>query len=213
MYPNDATIIGVYKNFHFQSLQKPIDPLAMRIMPGKFRVYSVEISTADTRQTVSDIETLWKKLAPQRPLEYSFLNESFNQQYQAEIKFGQLFGLFTSLAISIACFGLFGLALFSVKQRRKEIGIRKVIGASVMQITALVSKEFAGLVAIAFLIACPVALFAMSKWMLAFAYRTEIGWWIFAAGGLIAAVIAMATISYQSVKAAVANPVKSLRNE
>lgn len=213
MYPNDARVVGIYKDFHFQSLQKSIEPLAMRIMPGKFRVYSVEVSTAELKKTVADIETLWKKLAPQRPLEYTFLNDSFNQQYQAEIKFGQLFGLFTTLAISIACFGLFGLALFSVKQRRKEIGIRKVIGASVVQITALISKEFVILLAFAFVIACPVALLAMSAWVKEFAYRIEIEWWIFATGGLIALVIAATTISYQSIRAAIANPVKSLRSE
>lgn len=213
MYPNDARVIGVYKDFHFESLQKPIEPLAMRIMPQKFRVYSVEMSTDNVKKTVAAIEALWKRVAPQRPLEYSFLNENFNQQYQSEIKFGQLFALFTTLAISIACFGLFGLALFSVKQRRKEIGIRKVIGASVLQITALISKEFVALVGIAFVIACPVALLAMTKWVQEFAYRIEIGWWIFAAGGLIAVVIAVATISYQSVRAAIANPVKSLRSE
>ncbi|WP_374951216.1 ABC transporter permease [Mucilaginibacter sp.] len=213
MYPNDATVVGVYKDFHFQSLQKPIEPLAMRIMPDKFRVFSVEMNTTDVKQTVADIETLWKKIAPQRPLEYTFLNDSFNQQYQAEIKFGQLFALFTTLAISIACFGLFGLALFSVKQRRKEIGIRKVIGASVLQITALISKEFVSLVVISFVIACPVALLAMTRWVQEFAYRIDISWWIFAAGGLIAIVIAVATISYQSIRAAIANPVISLRSE
>ncbi|MCO5934621.1 hypothetical protein NAF17_03625 [Mucilaginibacter sp. RB4R14] len=137
----------------------------------------------------------------------------FNQQYQAEIKFGQLFGVFTMLAIGIACFGLFGLALFSVKQRRKEIGIRKVMGASIVQITALLSKEFVGLVIIEIIIACPVALFIMSKWLQAFAYRIEIGWWVFVTGGLTAIIIALITISYQAVNAAISNPVKSLRSE
>ncbi|MEB0260989.1 MULTISPECIES: ABC transporter permease [unclassified Mucilaginibacter] len=213
MYPNDGRIIGVYKDFNFESLQKAIGPLAMRVIPNKFRVFSVEISSTDVKKTVVDIETLWKKIVPQRPLEYSFLNEKFNQQYQAEIKFSQLFGLFTMLAIGIACFGLFGLALFSVKQRRKEIGIRKVIGASVVQITALLSIEFVSLVIIAIVIACPVALFIMSKWIQAFAYRIEIGWWVFVNGSLTAITIALITISYQAVRAAIANPVKSLRSE
>lgn len=213
MYPNDARVIGVFKDFHFESLQKQIGPLAMRIMPDKFRVFSVEMNTDDVKTTVADIETIWKKMVPQRPLEYSFLNESFNRQYEAEIKFGQMFGVFTTLAIGIACFGLFGLALFSVKQRRKEIGIRKVIGASVTQITALLSKEFVNLVMIAIVIACPVALLVMNKWIQAFAYRIQISWWIFALGGFIAIVIALSTISYQAIKAAIANPVKSLRNE
>ncbi|OOQ56634.1 ABC transporter permease [Mucilaginibacter pedocola] len=213
MYPNDAKIIGIYRDFHFQSLQKPIEPLAMRIMPAKFRVFSVEMETSDVKRTVSDIEKLWKSIAPQRPLEYSFLNEKFDQQYEAEIKFGQMFGLFTTLAISIACFGLFGLALFSVKQRRKEIGIRKVIGASVFRITALITKDFISLVFIALVIACPVALFAMNYWIRTFAYRITLGWWIFAGSGLIAIFIALCTISYQALKAALANPVNSLRND
>jgi putative ABC transport system permease protein len=213
MYPTDGRIIGVYKDFHFQSLQKPIEPLAIRVLPGNFRLFSVEIATANIRQTVADIEKLWKNAVPQRPLEYTFLNERFNQQYEAEIKFGQLFAVFTTLAISIACFGLFGLALFSVKQRTKEIGIRKVVGASVPQIAALLSKDFVTLVFVAMLIASPIALFVMSKWIQAFAYRIALSWWIFAAGGLIALVIAISTISYQAIKAAIANPVKSLRSE
>ncbi|TFF29733.1 ABC transporter permease [Mucilaginibacter psychrotolerans] len=213
MYPTDGRIIGVYKDFHFQSLQKPIEPLAIRVLPGNFRLFSVEMNTANVRQTVADIEKLWKDMVPQRPLEYSFLNERFNQQYNAEIKFGQLFALFTTLAITIACFGLFGLALFSVKQRTKEIGVRKVVGASVTQIAALISKDFVALVLVAILIASPIALFAMSKWIQSFAYRIELSWWIFVSGGAIAVVIAISTISYQAIKAAMANPVKSLRSE
>ncbi|TSD67250.1 FtsX-like permease family protein [Inquilinus sp. KBS0705] len=213
MYPNDAKIVGVYKDFHFESLQKPIQPLAIRIMPNKFRLFSIEMNTANVQQTVSDIQNIWKNMVPQRPIEYSFLNESFNRQYQAEIKFGQIFGVFTTLAISIACFGLFGLALFSVKQRTKEIGIRKVVGASVSQIAFLLSKDFVNLVIIATIIASPIALYAMHKWIQAFAYRIEISWWMFIISGLIAVIIALSTISYQAIKAAIANPVKSLKNE
>ncbi|MBL4676771.1 MAG: ABC transporter permease [Mucilaginibacter sp.] len=213
MYPNDAKVIGVYRDFHFRSLQLPVEPLAMRIMPDKFRVFSVEMETSDVKKTVGDIETLWKKMAPQRPLEYSFLNERFNLQYASEIKFGQLFGLFTTLAISIACFGLFGLALFSVKQRRKEIGIRKVIGASVFRITALITKDFISLVLLSIVIACPIALFAMTQWVRTFAFRIHLSWWIFAASGLTAVFVALVTIGYQALKAAIANPVNSLRND
>ncbi|AMR33931.1 hypothetical protein A0256_22030 [Mucilaginibacter sp. PAMC 26640] len=213
MYPNDGRIIGVYKDFHFQSLQKPIEPLAIRVLPGNFRVFSVEMSTSDIKQTVAGIDKLWKNMVPQRPLEYSFLNESFNRQYEAEIKFGQLFAVFTTLAISIACFGLFGLALFSVKQRTKEIGIRKVVGASVAQIATLLSKDFINLVLVAIAVSSPVALYLMHRWIQSFAYRITLSWWIFVSGGLIAIFIALGTISYQAIKAAIANPVKSLRNE
>ena len=152
-------------------------------------------------------------MVPQRPLEYSFLDQTFNKQYESEVKFGQIFGIFTMLAIAIACFGLFGLALFSVKQRRKEIGIRKVVGASVAQITALLSGDFVKLVLIATLIATPVALYLMRSWTQAFAYQAAFSWWIFVSGGLIASFIAICTISYQSITAAIANPVKSLRSE
>ena len=213
MYPTNAIITGVYRDFNFQSLQKPIEPLAIRVLPGNFRVFSVEMSTTNLSQTVASITNLWKTLVPQRPLEYSFLNETFNRQYEAEIKFGQLFLVFTSLAISIACFGLFGLALFSVKQRTKEIGIRKVVGASVAQITALLSKDFISLVFISVIIASPIAFYTMHKWVESFAYRIALSWWIFASGAVIAIFVALATISFQAVKAAIANPVKSLRSE
>lgn len=213
MYPNDAKVVGVYKDFHFQSLQKPIEPLAIRFMPQMFRVFSVELKTANIQKTVTDIASLWKQMVPQRPLEYSFLNDTFNKQYESEVKFGQIFGIFTILAIAIACFGLFGLALFSVKQRRKEIGIRKVVGASVAQITVLLSADFVKLVLIATLIATPIALYLMFSWIQTFAYRAVFSWWIFISGGLIASFIAICTISYQSMRAAFANPVKSLRSE
>lgn len=213
MYPTDGRIIGVYKDFHFESLQKAIEPLAIRVLPNNFRLFSVELNSANMQQTIASIESRWKTMAPQRPLEYSFLNESFNRQYQAETRFGQLFAAFTTLAILIACFGLFGLALFSVKQRTKEIGIRKVVGASVAQIANLLSKDFVNLVIVAMIIASPIAFFAMHKWIQAFAYRIELNLWIFITGGLIAIIIALITISYQAINAAVANPIKSLRNE
>lgn len=212
-YPLDAKVVGVVKDFHYQSLQKAIEPLAIRVLPDKFRYFSIAISSSDIRKTVAAIEDKWKALAPQRPLEYTFLREAFNQQYQAETKFGQLFLLFTILAITIACFGLFGLALFSVKQRTKEIGVRKVVGASVAQVTLLLSKDFMVLVIIAFVIASPIALFIMGRWLQGFAYRITLSWWVFAAGGGIAALTALCTISYQAIKAAMVKPVSSLRSE
>ena len=213
MYPSNARIIGVYRDFHFESLQKAIQPLAMRVIPNKFSLFSIEIETHNIQQTVNRIANAWKDLAPQRPLEYTFLDENFNKQYQSEVKFGQLFSVFSALAITIACFGLFGLALFSVKQRTKEIGIRKVIGASVPQIARLLSGDFILLVLIAIVVASPIAWYAMSKWIEPFAYRIQINWWMFAVSGAIATVIALATVSYLAIKAAVINPIKSLRSE
>ena len=213
MYPTAGKIIGVYRDFHFESLQKEIQPLAKRVLPAQFILFSVQISAANLQQTINGIEKVWKKEAPQLPLEYSFLDENFNRQYIADIKFGQLFGGFTGLALIIACFGLFGLALFSVKQRTKEVGIRKVVGASVTHIATLLAREFVVLVLIAIIIATPVSLYFMGKWIQSFAYRITLDWWIFVTGGLIAILIAMSTVSYQAVKAALANPVKSLRNE
>lgn len=213
MYPTNGKIIGVFKDFHFESLQKPLEPLAMRIIPDKFRLFSVEINTAKIQQTVAAIEREWKKSVPQRPLEYSFLNESFNKQYEAEMRFGNVFAIFSILAVSIACLGLFGLALFSVQQRAKEIGIRKVLGASVAGITATLSKDFIMLVGIAIIIASPVAWYYMSSWLQNFAYRINISWWMFAVSGLVAVLIALITISFQTIRAAIANPVKSLRTE
>lgn len=213
MYPRDARVVGVYKDFHFTSLQKPIEPLAIRVLSDKFRLFSIQVSTSDLKKTLVDLDALWKNIVPYRPLEYSFLNDTFNQQYRSEIKFGQLISVFTAIAISIACFGLFGLALFSIRQRTKEIGIRKVIGASVVQITALLTKEFITLVLLAMVIAFPIAFFVMTKWIQAFAYRITIGWWIFVWSGFIAVLIAVVTISHQAIKAAMINPVKSLKNE
>ena len=152
-------------------------------------------------------------MVPERPLEYSFLNESFNSQYESEVRFGQVFTVFTLLVIIIACLGLFGLSLFSVQQRIKEIGIRKVLGASVSSITALVSKDFVWLVLVAIIIALPLAAYLMHLWLQDFAYRIWISWWMFTLAGLTAMLIALCTISIQAIKAAMANPVKSLRND
>jgi putative ABC transport system permease protein len=213
MYPNDAKIVGVFKDFHYKSLQQVIEPLTIRVLPDKFRVLSIRLRTQHLQQTISAIEKVWKQWAPQRPLEYSFLDESFNRQYRAELKFGQVFGVFSALAIFIACLGLFGLALFSVQQRTKEIGIRKVLGASVSNIVQLLSKDFIKLVLVAAVTAFPVAWYAMHIWLEDFAYRINIPLWVFFAAGIVAIAIAFITISFQAVKAAVANPVKSLRTE
>jgi putative ABC transport system permease protein len=209
----EGRIIGVMKDFHFRSLQLPIKPLSMRIEPNGCSLVAIKLSTQNLPKTIAAIENKWNALIPARPFSYYFLDEFFDKQYRTEERFGKLFLNFSVLAIIISCLGLLGLASYSTMQRTREIGIRKVLGASVPNIVNLLSREFLKLVAIAILIASPVAWFAMHGWLQDFAYRIEIGWWIFFIAGLIAVLIALATVSFQAVKAAIANPVKSLRVE
>ncbi|MEX6687056.1 ABC transporter permease [Danxiaibacter flavus] len=208
-----GVIIGVLKNFNYKSLQQDIQPLTMRIEPGSFGTISIKIATANIKQTVKAIEKSWNHIIPNRPFEYNFLDEYLNQQYQAENKFGSLFFNFAILTIFISCLGLLGLASYSTIQRTKEIGVRKVLGASVSNIVGLLSMDFIKLVFIAFLIASPVGWYAMNKWLNDFAYRTNITWWVFVLAGIGSLLIVFITISFQAVKAAVENPVKSLRTE
>ncbi|NIQ96180.1 MAG: FtsX-like permease family protein, partial [Desulfuromonadales bacterium] len=170
-------------------------------------------ATEDAAGVVEEVRARWSRLAPHRPFLFSFLDQSFDTQYRADRRFGAIFGIFTVLAIFVACLGLFGLASYTAEQRTKEIGVRKVLGATVPSIVGLLSKDFALLVALAFVAAAPVAYFAMGRWLDDFAYRIEISWWIFLMAGLFALLIALLTVSYQSIKAALADPVKSLRYE
>ncbi|MEM9887581.1 MAG: ABC transporter permease [Bacteroidota bacterium] len=213
MYPNTGKVIGVFQDFHYQSLDQAVEPLAMRIMPFGNGLFSLSLSTGHLRTTIAAIEEKWKQLVPHRPIAYTFLEEDFNRQYEAENQFKQVLNLFTGLAILIACLGLLGLSVVSVKQRTKEIGIRKVLGASVTGIVALLSKDFIQLVGIAFLIATPIAYYFMNEWLQDFAYRIELQWWVFVLAGVTAIGIALLTVSVQSIRAALANPVESLRSE
>jgi putative ABC transport system permease protein len=208
-------IIGVVNDFHYQSLQQVIRPFSMRIEPDGCDQISVKVSPTDLKRTIAGIEQSWQAIIPYRPFSYFFVDEMFDRQYRTEDRFGRLFQYFAALAIFISCLGLLGLASYSTLQRTKEIGVRKVLGASVSGIVGLLSKEFLLLVGIAFVAATPVSFFLMKRWVDGFAYRIDIfsAWWIFAAGGLAAVVIAMLTISLQSIRAALANPVKSLRSE
>jgi len=208
-----GSIIGVMEDFHFRSLQEAIKPLSMRIEPNGCDLISVNISPANVQTTIASVENTWKKLIPNRPFNYFFLDEFFDKQYRSEVRFGKLFLNFALLAIFISCLGLLGLASYSTMQRTKEIGIRKVMGASVGGIVNLLSKDFLILVLISFVIAAPVAWMGMHSWLKDFAYRIDIGWWVFVLAGILAVVIALGTISFQAIKAAVANPVKSLRTE
>jgi len=175
--------------------------------------YSFKLDANRIQSSLSQLSQLWKRLYPDSPFDYFFLDQKFNEQYRAEPQFSQLFSLFTGLAIFIACLGLFGLATFTAEQRTKEIGVRKVLGASVSSIVALLSKDFLKLVFIAIVIALPIAWYAMHRWLQDFAYKIDLAWWVFAGAGLLAVGIALLTVSFQSVKAALMNPVKSLRSD
>jgi putative ABC transport system permease protein len=208
-----GTIIGVMEDFHFRSLQEAIKPLSMRIEPNGCNLISATVSPVNVKATIAAVENKWKSLIPNRPFSYFFLDDFFDKQYRSEVRFGKLFLNFALLAIFISCLGLLGLASYSTMQRTKEIGIRKVMGASVTGIVNLLSRDFLILILISFLIAAPLAGFGMHNWLKDFAYRIDIGWWIFVLAGLLAVVIALATISFQAIRAAYANPVKSLRTE
>jgi putative ABC transport system permease protein len=209
----EGKIIGVTKDFHFRGLQEPIKPLSMRIEPNGSNLVSVNVSAANLPATIAAIESKWKTIIPNRPFSYFFLNEFFDKQYRGEERFGRLFLNFAILAIFISCLGLLGLASYSTMQRTKEIGIRKVMGASVQGIINLLSKDFLKLVVLSFFIAMPIAWYFMYTWLKDFAYRTDISWWVFVLAGTLALLIAVVTVSFQAIKAAIANPVKSLRTE
>lgn len=206
------TIVGVVKNFNYQSLRQNVGPLCFRLGYNKWAT-AFKVSATDVQGLVKNIESKWKTMAPGMPFSYEFLDESFDNMYRAEQRIGKLALSFAVLAILIACLGLFGLATYMAEQRTKEIGVRKVLGASVPDIVSMLSKDFVKLVLIAAIIAFPVAWLAMNKWLQEFAYRIDIGWWIFIIAGLSAILIALITVSFQAIKAAMANPVKALRSE
>ena len=209
----EGKIIGVMKDFHFRSLQQEIKPLSMRIEPNGCHLISANITGNNVPATLAAIEEKWKTLIPNRPFNYFFLDEFFDRQYRSEQRFGNLFLNFAILAIFISCLGLLGLASYSTYQRTREIGIRKVMGASVSGIVHLLSKEFLALLFIAFVIASPIAWLVMHRWLEDFSYRIGIHWWIFMVSGTIAFLVAIFTVSFQAIKAALANPVTSLRTE
>jgi putative ABC transport system permease protein len=206
-------IIGVVKDFNYESLQQPIKPFTIRFESYGFGTISIKLSSSRLPETIKAISNKWSQLIPNRPFEYNFLDQQFDQKYRAEDKFGNLFFNFAILAIFISCLGLLGLASYSTIQRTREIGVRKVLGASVSNIVNLLSVEFIKLVLIAFVIAAPIGLFGMNKWLQDFAYHIRISWWVFAIAGSSAMLIAFFTISFQAIKAAVSNPVHSLRSE
>jgi len=208
-----GTVVGVVKNFHFESLHTPIGPLLIFLDTNVTRQIFVKINAEHTAQTLAAMESVWKSRIAHRPFDYHFMDEDFNALYKAEERTAGIFSLFSGIAIVLACLGLFALAAFTTIQRTKEIGIRKVLGATTGSITFLVSKEFLSLVGVAILIATPLAWWAGSSWLRDFAYHIDMEWWMFALAGSFAIAIALATVSYHALRAAVANPVDSLRDE
>jgi putative ABC transport system permease protein len=206
-----GNIIGVMKDFHFESLHQPIIPMILIWQP--YGRVSVKISGNNVPATVDYIQKVWKRYLPDTPFDFTFLDEKFDQLYKSEQQQGTLFTIFACIAIFIACLGLLGLSAFTISQRVKEIGVRKVLGASVPQIVKDLSREFMLLVIIAAVPGLAIAWYSMNKWLTSFASRIDISWWILAASGLVALIIAFATISFQTIKAANANPVNSLRSE
>lgn len=211
-------VIAVVKDFNVQSLHNPIVPFAL--FHSSSKTYDLGVSyiiarveAGKTGGVLGQLESKWKSFAPATPFDYSFLDEEFSALYQADKRMGAVFGVFTLLSVFVACLGLFGLATYTAERRIKEIGIRKVLGASVQGMVQLLSKDFIKLVFIAAVIAFPIAWWAMNKWLEDFVYRININWQVFIAAGFLVLLIALLTVSFQAVKAAVANPVKSLRTE
>jgi putative ABC transport system permease protein len=206
-------IIGVVSNFHFESLRERISPLVLGFT-GQSNAMGIRLSpSADLPQTMKAIESKFQLFLPAQSFNYSFLNEDFDNMYRSEQRIGRILGSFAGFAVFIACLGLFGLAAYTTERRTKEIGIRKVLGATVTGITQLLAKDFLWLVLISILLATPIAWYAMHKWLEDFAYRTALSWWVFGIAGGAALAIALLTVSYQSIRAAMSDPVKSLRSE
>ena len=205
-------VIGVISNFNFNSLHEQVTPLVLKLQPNNESI-AIRMNTSDIAGLLGQINAKWKLMAPSQPFSYSFLDEEFNKQYKAEQRTGTISMIFSILAILIACLGLFGLVTYAAEQRVKEIGIRKVLGAAVPDIMSMLSKDFVKLILISVCIASPIAWWMMNSWLQDFAYRVNISWWIFAGTGLLVLLIALVTSVFQTMKAAIANPVKSLRTE
>jgi len=206
-------VIGVVKDFNYKSLFDKVEPAILQIYPQAAFKVAVKLRTDHITTTLSQINSIWNHYAPDYPLEYKFLDQNFAQLYESEDKLQTLLWVFTGIAIFIGCLGLFGLAAYTAETRRKEIGIRKVLGASTEGVLVLLSKDFVRPVILSLLIASPITVVIMSRWLQGFAYQVAISWWMFAIAGAVAIIIALATVFYQTFRAALANPVRSLRSE
>jgi len=206
-------IVGVAKNFHFASLHNEIEPLVIPLRPGVGGMLLARVHAGQMAEALPFLEKALHRLVPGQLFSYSFVADDFDLLYREEDKLRDVFGYFSAIAIFIACLGLFGLASFTAEQRRKEIGVRKVLGASVSNIVLLLSTSFTKLVVVAFVVAAPLAYFAMDRWLQDFAYRVDLSWPVFLIAGLSALLVALLTVSYQSIRAALSNPVEALRYE
>lgn len=219
MWNRKGTIIGLVKDFHFNSLHSAIEPLILRLQRGVADTTNywgsvlVRTEAGQTKAAIASMEAAFRKFNPRFPFKYQFTDQEFANLYKAENTVGKLSGYFAFLAIFISSLGLFGLAAFTAEQRTKEIGIRKVLGASVANLVGMLSKEFVWLVLVAALIAFPLGWYFLSGWLQKYAYRIDLEWWYFLVAVVAAVLIALLTVSFQSVKAALMNPVKSLRTE
>ena len=208
----DFQVIGIVKDFHMKSLRENAKPLVIRVSESS-NYLAVRIQPGDIPKMLDRVKNQWEKFNSDAPFEYFFLDQSFDAQYKSEDRLSKIIGVFTLVAIAIACLGLFGLVSYTATQKTKEIGIRKVNGARTSEILTMLNKDFVKWVAIAFVIATPIAYYAMNKWLENFAYKTALSWWIFALAGLLALGIALLTVSWQSWRAATRNPVEALRYE
>jgi putative ABC transport system permease protein len=219
VYDNQSRVeevIGVMKDFNFNSLHKNVEGFLLwktQKVEDSWPTVIAHVSSTNYQKTLADIAAIWSKAQPNTPFSYTFLDKEVDKQYEAEITVGRIINSFTLMAILISCLGLFGLAAFNAEQRAKEIGVRKVLGAGTRGIVSLLSKDFLKLVIIAFAIATPIAWWSMDQWLQNFAYRVSISWWMFGLAGSVAMIIAFSTVCFQAMKAAVENPVKSLRSE
>ncbi|GAB3809213.1 ABC transporter permease [Spirosoma humi] len=212
LWKRTGTIIGVVNDFHFESMRQKIEPVIFDYSPEQMQAIYIKTTGNDASQAVAAAQRSWKQYNSEYPFDYTFLNDSFNNLYKSEEQSGLLFNIFSTIAILISCLGLFGLATYTAQVRTREIGVRKVLGASIIGIIQLLARDFVKLVLIAIVIAVPIAWYTMNRWLQDFAYRIDIQWWVFAVSGLLALAIALLTVSYQSIRAALMNPVKSLRS-
>jgi len=201
------------KNFHYQSVRDAIEPLAVLIDPTEFRYAVVRLKAGEVQDSLAGVKEAWQRIYPQYPIEYRFFDEDFGRMYQADERMGSLLKVFAGLAVVIACLGLFGLASYTAEQRTKEIGVRKVLGASSSGIVLLLSREFAKWVLMANVLAWPAAYLLMRNWLQGFAYRSAIAWWLFVLAGTGTLAVALLTVSFQAFRASQTDPARALKYE